>query len=314
MGDTDLIFAPIKSSQELTDPLYKYLRSIEKKKTDHELARLLYVAITRAKKSVHLFSVIPEDQKPKKGCFLEILWPHFRNKLDNLKHTTKDTSSDTPTRTLYRLVDHWHLPTLSNGITPEFSLTPFQAGFNKALVDEIEINASRIIGTLIHEALDKLSRDITPHPNFWIHRAKSLGLENTDIEFALSQIKLATTNTLNDSMGSWIIKNHLNAESELPISTIENGEVIHLIIDRTFIDENNERWIIDYKTATPNDIELNTFLNLQKQEYESQLKQYATALSKIDNRKTHCCLYFPLIPKEITWQYATISLEEQENA
>lgn len=53
----ELLLAPIKAHDVENDPIYKYLHFCEKERNRYELQRLFYVAVTRAKKSVHLFSV-----------------------------------------------------------------------------------------------------------------------------------------------------------------------------------------------------------------------------------------------------------------
>ncbi len=50
----ELLLAPISESGGDKDPIYRYLASIERRKSDQETARLLYVAATRARRSLHL--------------------------------------------------------------------------------------------------------------------------------------------------------------------------------------------------------------------------------------------------------------------
>ena len=59
--NTDLLLAPIKASADELDPIYNYLRHEEKKRAEYETARLLYVAATRAKKSLHLIALLSKD-------------------------------------------------------------------------------------------------------------------------------------------------------------------------------------------------------------------------------------------------------------
>ncbi len=59
-----LLIAPFKSQDKLLNKLYLYLRFIESQKASFESQRLLYVALTRAKKSLYLFydEINPEDK------------------------------------------------------------------------------------------------------------------------------------------------------------------------------------------------------------------------------------------------------------
>ncbi len=73
-GHNDLILAPIKAKKAEFDPIYNYLREIERAKTRLEMTRLLYVAVTRARKSLHLFAETPEEgSSPSPDSFLSLL-------------------------------------------------------------------------------------------------------------------------------------------------------------------------------------------------------------------------------------------------
>ena len=80
--DSDLLLAPIKSSKQKEDSIYRYLRTLNQKKADYETVRLLYVAITRAKQSCHLIAnvEIENDQykNPTTGSLLHLLWAHWQ--------------------------------------------------------------------------------------------------------------------------------------------------------------------------------------------------------------------------------------------
>lgn len=53
-GGSSLLLSPIENRGNDIDPIYNYLRLIEQKKSFYETSRLLYVALTRAKKTAHL--------------------------------------------------------------------------------------------------------------------------------------------------------------------------------------------------------------------------------------------------------------------
>ena len=84
----------------------------------------------------------------------------------------------------------------------------------------------------------------------------------------------------------FLASDHKQCYSEYPVSTIIDGHINHLIIDRWFIDTTDTLWIIDYKisqTTTP------------KNEYIAQLKSYADALKQLfPQHKIRTALYYPL--------------------
>ncbi len=57
-ADNYLLLAPIKSADQKVDPIYFYLRTMEKIRKDNESLRLLYVAVTRAKRNLHILGCI----------------------------------------------------------------------------------------------------------------------------------------------------------------------------------------------------------------------------------------------------------------
>ena len=74
-GDADLMLAAIEERGTDKDPLHRYLKRQEDKKAAYELGRLLYVAVTRARETLHLFASLNfaekddrhEVQPPRRG-------------------------------------------------------------------------------------------------------------------------------------------------------------------------------------------------------------------------------------------------------
>lgn len=79
-GTYHLILGTLKQKGDEADSIYTYLQFLEAQKNAHEAKRLLYVAMTRAKKTLHLSATVPppQDEKPwapLDGSFLAMLWP-----------------------------------------------------------------------------------------------------------------------------------------------------------------------------------------------------------------------------------------------
>jgi ATP-dependent helicase/nuclease subunit A len=83
-GEKDLLLAPIPEAGSDADKIYKYIRDINERKRDLEDARVLYVAVTRAKKRLHLMAgahLVSEGGRvgrlkpPPKKSLLNKLWP-----------------------------------------------------------------------------------------------------------------------------------------------------------------------------------------------------------------------------------------------
>ncbi|CAN5336055.1 UvrD-helicase domain-containing protein [soil metagenome] len=162
----------------------------------------------------------------------------------------------------------------------------------------------RIVGIATHYFLQHISKlDINQFAPDWITSQQQLmhqvlinqGLAKTDLALGVSTVSSALQNILQDTQGRWILDHkHEEARSELSISAMLNNELMHLIIDRTFID-NGTRWIIDYKIADYRGTDLPGFLDQQQQLYYPQLQQYAAAMNLLDERPIRLGLYFPLL-------------------
>lgn len=342
-GENDLIIAPIKATGTHEDAIYDYLRRLDAKKARHEAGRLLYVAATRAKKTLHLVAQAGVDEKntdelkkPSGGSLLGQLWnqvePTFKSCLDAARRNQKDEPAKqifiAPLHNrLNRLSTTWHNPLL---ISPPLLSRNEKMLAKDSLLSDVEtqhkeahvafaevpeknelsyatdctVEALRIIGIVTHYFLQHISeQDINQLAADWISSQQQLiqqvlinqGLAKTDLALGVSTVSSALQNILQDEQGRWILDHkHAAAHSEFPISAMLNNELVHLIIDRTFIDKGT-RWIIDYKIADYRGVDLQAFLDEQQRLYSPQLQQYAAAMSLLDERPIRLGLYFPLL-------------------
>ena len=70
------------------------------------------------------------------------------------------------------------------------------------------------------------------------------------------------------------------------------------MLDRTFVDEQGARWIIDYKTGTHEGADVEGFLDRERLRYAGQLELYAQALGGA----AQLGLYFPLLNGWREWK------------
>jgi len=340
----DLLLAPIAASESSKDEIYEYLKRSDKERGRNENARLLYVAATRAKKSLHLLGATTaktikgkeknddlECQAPIEGSLLKLLWhelaPMYENALvaadltrdQSSDQTSNQTSDQTSNQATYlqvqgiqRLPVDWQLPSVPDAIKI--------AGASLATpkpVEEIEFEwasaTARHVGTVVHRVLMRLSAGASNNSNnshqqdsddYYANTLTSLGVPTAELNAAVTKVSLAISNTLADAKGQWILdNNHKQARSEFAMGGVDNGKLKTLIIDRTFIDADNTRWIIDYKTASHEGGNLESFLDQEQQRYQAQLDQYARYMGKIDDRQIKLGLYFPLLKGWREWGF-----------
>ena len=84
--------------------------------------------------------------------------------------------------------------------------------------------------------------------------------------------------------------------TELALSTILDGRVTNVVIDRVRIDAGTH-WIVDYKTSTHEGGRLEVFLREQLRRYRPQLEKYAAAYENWSGERPRCALYFPLLQR-----------------
>lgn len=318
-SNDDLIFAPVHAIGDDKDSVYEYIKRQIKIKSRYEDGRLLYVAATRAKQKLHLlFSLNPKTTKegisikPAAGSLLEKLWPSIEETIlsqlptDVSIQETDSTISHNENSSIHRLVSGWQNPISENH---EKTAIAYHQKSNGFLLPDFK---PRIIGTLLHEILQQLARygsswwinkTLAQQESFLKNQLITSGMIQSELADGIHVIQQGIQHIFQDPRGQWILKSHSEAQSELPITTIINNEIKSLVIDRTFVDENNIRWIIDYKTSILNHDDLDTFLNAKKSEYEQQLWQYQQAIQHIDSRPIRVGLYFPLIPAWKEWAF-----------
>lgn len=126
-GD-DLLLAPIEESGGSNSQVYDFLSRMDRKKDDFESLRLLYVAVTRTKKQLHLFGHVKQkDDAPAKNSLLAKLWPHVKEEWTRglLSLEMKETQEDCPgtkepLHTLHRLPEDFET-TVPDAVSPETS-------------------------------------------------------------------------------------------------------------------------------------------------------------------------------------------------
>ncbi|MBI2792885.1 MAG: UvrD-helicase domain-containing protein [Gammaproteobacteria bacterium] len=293
----DLILAPRRSSLQETDKLYRYVEKQIRKKSDFENARLLYVGATRAKKSLHLIARVEIDENqeiknPTKGSFLKMLWPHIV-KPDKLQNTMVEQSTEQTLKTnmLKRLpVDM---------VLPHEMSERLHANMSKVYDQENQPPSSDIISRSAGSVFHRMMQRWVNSPDREIGQSilialKRYGLHGLVLEKASSLVEQGLINIQSCPKGQWIIDpSHRDRHSEWQLSIKTHKGVENIIIDYCFVDNNNVRWIIDYK-LTHQKLLTDSELQEEIEKYSSQLNKYRKAMQLLEKRDIRCGLYFPV--------------------
>ncbi|NKB47265.1 MAG: hypothetical protein GKR77_05695, partial [Legionellales bacterium] len=315
-GASDLILAPLKASDAQQDPIVDYLKYQEKRKETYEAVRLLYVATTRAKQQLHLLAQVTVDDQndlksPPTSSLLHHIWPTVASLFEQAVSTHPIIAP--PLSESVCLPIHRRLPLDAYPIMVMPSAEPSYTPVN--LVNQL-VQPARYVGTVIHEQLLALAKhplSIEQLPSLiptWQTRLQILGVPVCGMDSNIQTILQALITCLNDPQGQWILSStHQSIENEYALTGWLDGQYRSIVIDRTFVDEQGIRWIIDYKTVESLPQDLDAFLQQQRQQHQDQLNTYAAIIAGLTETtpQIHCALYFPQWAGWTTWAYESNS-------
>jgi ATP-dependent helicase/nuclease subunit A len=314
----EVLLAPIGEAGEDKDPIYRYLASIEKRKSEQETARLLYVAATRARRNLHLLGSMTEKNdgswaEPRSGTFLKLLWPLLGHQFANPPHAADEPEITSP-RVIRRLPSDWQTPAPPAAVAWDRART--SRGERQGEAFEWASDRARLTGDVLHGFLQRIAQEgletwdeASVHLRRGAYRAilANLGVEAQDLDRAVKRVETGLVRTLRDPRGRWVLSRHEDAASEFPIAGWIGDELFQTSIDRTFVDDNGVRWIIDYKTSEPaNGENIENFLESEKERYREQLERYARLMAQREDRPIRLGIYFPLLGEWREWGAAVI--------
>ena len=328
----ELLLAPIKASNEEISPIYDFIASLERGKQRFEEGRLLYVAATRARKQLHLIG-IAKVQEGKEG--LEAVAPSDKSALGQLWPVVRDVfqagiatarlqigqqappEEAAPTR-LRRLPADWLLPEPPTAITwsPVLAAdaTPAGSATENSRIEYLWAGRTIMhVGTIVHQELQMITTQgperwntgkISTRRPYYREALYDLSVPEEELDRAVAWVEQALNGILEDPRGQWLLASRAEQESEYALSGVYGGNVVNIIIDRTFVDEKGIRWIVDYKTSRHESGDVDEFLDLQQERYRGQLEKYAAVMSALDDRPIRLGLYFPLLCGWREWSYS----------
>ena len=163
---------------------------------------------------------------------------------------------------------------------------------------------SRHIGTVVHAGLESFA-SAKPLPsrarlqadrNIYRHQLLRHGVPERDLARATDLVVEALTRTVEDERGRWIFAPEQGeAHSELALTGIVAGRLTGVVIDRSFIDRDGTRWVIDFKTSRHEGGGLEGFLEQEMDRYRPQLETYVALARGMGPNRVRAALYFPLL-------------------
>ncbi|MFO0442100.1 MAG: UvrD-helicase domain-containing protein [Betaproteobacteria bacterium] len=324
-GGTGLLLAPINAAGDDGDAIYRWIAEFNARRQALEDGRLLYVAATRARRQLHLLGSVAVDRDdegvrrlkpPPARSLLGKLWPvveaHYRSALDEaaeqaLEQTPRPQPVDQPLR---RLPAGWCLP----GMPPAAAWTPPP---DPVLAqDQLEFSWSgetaRQIGSVVHRWLQRIAGEgCAGWDAARIHALgpairlalQAEGVGEAELADATGRAQQALILCLGDERGRWLLSEQPQGRSEWRLSGVDDGRLVNVVIDRSFVDADGTRWIIDYKTSRHEGGDVAAFLDNERERYRAQLERYARLLHAAGESRIRLGLYFPLLSGWRDWEY-----------
>ncbi|MEO8005098.1 MAG: UvrD-helicase domain-containing protein, partial [Betaproteobacteria bacterium] len=318
----ELLLAPIKQTGADDDRIYAYLAHLERERERLEQARLLYVAATRAKRRLHLLGHVLPDlgddvrmiKPPAKDSLLDSLWPAvaaefeaaFASFVPSVQSVALSGEPAVLDQSLRRLPAGWSMPAYPPAVHWDAPEEPEGAG------EDIEFSwvgeTARHVGSVVHRWLQRIADDelagwdparVERMRKTFAAELATRGIPEVEVPDAVARIVEALTRTLEDARGRWLLGAQPQARNEYRITASIDGERLNLVIDRTFVDVEGRRHIVDYKTSSHEGGDADGFLDSERERYRQQLERYAIALG---GEPSELGLYFPLLSGWREWQ------------
>jgi hypothetical protein len=168
------------------------------------------------------------------------------------------------------------------------------------------------VGTVVHRELQFLAQWLeqgkpwpvdraSEAPRFAIELAE-LGVPPERRAAAVAAVIEAIGRTLADERGRWLLGTHPGGSaSDLALTGRLQGEIVSVVVDRSFVDSAGVRWIVDYKTSRHEGGGLEDFLDDERERYRTQLERYARLMQSLGSQPIRLGLYFPLLSAWREW-------------
>ncbi|MEL6870185.1 MAG: UvrD-helicase domain-containing protein [Pseudomonadota bacterium] len=306
---------PSRTGAEV-DALHQLIARRERQRRNNELRRLMYVAATRARKTLHLFGALSLNSKnelatPRADSLLGVAWsdaePVFAAAAQG---DVQAPAATRQTRMILPMRRALAEPFVS--APSELSLraqTPTSQATTTVSFDWAGSDA-RHVGTVVHHWLFRLAGDAHPARSLPGHdrlmqtsrvALRRLGVSGAALDDAAKRVADAVVAGVNSDPGQWLLTNrHADSEAEMTIAVANgDGSARRFIIDRIIRDKDGTLWIVDYKTSLHEGGGIAAFFANEAVRYRDQLQGYRGAVEALfasqgrDCESIKTALFFP---------------------
>lgn len=293
-----VMFGPIKPRASTEPDVFsKYLGMREKRRAAFEVDRLLYVAATRAKESLHLVAELFVDKKtgmvadPVAGSLLDRLWSDLERPCvpEGLQ------PQDEPGQDFVMIKGQ---PLRRRAQTPQAVKLTNAYRRNSAFVWRTSTSYEREIGILVHawlahiggQGLELWTEQVVRQKASLVQRQLTqAGLPKDQVQLAVTEVVETLAAMLTHQRGRWLLSQPQSYREWALMDATGKVSVIDLAL------QDDQGWlVVDYKTSRPAPAEDSlTFAQRMRERYAAQLERYCQQLHALDGRFARAALYFP---------------------
>jgi len=302
------------------DALESWMRKLESERAELELGRVAYVAVTRARRALHLVGSAHVRttadghmlDRPRSGSLLRFFWPvlaaDFERALAARSASAPEARPDKgrprlAAPPLTRLPLAWSAPLPDP--PPRAPMLRILGEAEGSVRPDFDWagTVAKAVGDVVHFELHRLTRAGLPNtalvarPSAWRRLLREAGVDEAHMPDALARTRSAIEACARSALAGRLLDPSAGeASSELALTARIGGAVQSLRIDRSFVDGEGVRWIVDWKTSVHEGGNREAFLDNELERYRGQLERYVHALrAREPDRPVKAGLYFPLL-------------------
>lgn len=296
-----LVLAPRspRGNDEDTDRLYRYLQQFQQSEVNRELDRLLYVALTRARRSLHLVGAAGVSSKGdltvSSSSLLARLWPQVTADFEAAE-VLEPVAAEAVLRTPLAPRRAGELALTVKREWPDENTveTTVDRLARQAREGVLEANIEeRCVGLVYHELMRRLAMTGAPREDLYpaiAARLRHYCHPEAALQTSIEQVISLVENTFSCEHGRWILGSYQASGAEQALRRQMGDRLQKFIVDRFFVD-GDTCWIIDYKTARGTG---EAFLAAQRDRYSEKMQTYKMVISQATGwQEVRAALYFP---------------------
>jgi len=303
------------------DALERWMRRLGAEREALELGRIAYVAATRARRRLHLIGNAgirqtgdgPVLRRPRPASLLAFFWPVLSGQFEQAlaARAALPVATDRPRDGRRRLTAPPPRRLVAGFVSPTPPSPPRGAVLRISGEPEGSIRPefdwagaiAQAVGLIVHLELQRIADGgIMPKNDDatvarWQRQLRELGIDDAHRPAALERIGSAMSAIAGSERARRLLDPEaLEGVSELALTAVIDGVLQSLRIDRTFVDADGVRWVVDWKTSTHEGGDREAFLDNELDRYRGQLERYARVMRLVDpDRPLKVGLFFPLL-------------------